>query len=871
MAEYPLLIFPEPARAERAKRHGGGGKLRKPDHQQQTKRLSPQFNRLQEAMNNRRIALQDNPIGIQPEQVLVLETVGSIDDFFKAVRKIDGLEWLAEIETDEILPEHGFQDETNPDKKLSGRFFMVMTDQLALQQMISLFNKWQKNRNAKFDRGLAKWRNAFNHLKEIRTWNARDRILETGVIEDWEERLKFNQEQEDIPFEAELWFRGNPSRRRKSDDYLSDIIRNFNGKIVQQCIIPEINYHGILGTIPHNRAQEIFSRISQSIDEARHIKLFQCDEIMYIRPTGQCAVPIPEDAGTDIYTHQETQHHETPTGDPVVALFDGLPLTGHQLLDNRVILDDPDGYESSYQANQRSHGTHMASLICHGDLNERNKPIQRPLYVRPIMKPIPWFNNQSKESIPEDVLPIDLIHRCVRRLYETEDDQQPVAPNIRAINLSIGDPRRPFYREMSPLARLLDWLSYKYNVLFLVSAGNHTHDIESEIPKDHFSTLTPEQREKHIIQKIAKDTRNRRLLSPAETVNGLTIGASHDDASTNLPANLWNPFTKSELPNAVSAHGPGYRRSIKPDLLLQGGRVFLSEKLGSVHNKTTLTVPPDYPRPPGQCVADTGTPGVLNNTRHSTGTSNATALASRSASLMYEIIEQLRADAPTRLLPEYDAVLLKTLLVHGADWSDAFQVYKSVLSNNQNRGNFKDYVGCFLGYGLADIDKATVCTGQRATVLGVGKLNDGEAHEYSLPLPPSLSAKAENRRLVITLSWFTPTSRNNQKYRVAHLWFDPKRDNVIASDRMQADYTTVLRGTVQHEVLEGNKAQPFQDGDNLIIKINCRSDAGDITNPIPYALAVTLQVKEGINIPIYQEIRERIQIPVPVHYSPLTS
>ena len=869
MAEYPLLIFPEPSHAERAKRSSRGGKLHIPDHQRQAKRLSPQFNRLQEAMNNRRIALQDNPIGIEPEKVLVLETVGSIDDFFKAVRKIDGLEWLAEIETDEILPEHGFQDETNPDKKLIGRFFMVMTDQLALQQMISLFNKWQKNRNVTFDRGLAKWKDAFNHLKEIRTWNARDRIQETGVIEDWEERLKFNQEQEDIPFEAELWFRTRLGRQQQADAYIRGVIQNLGGKVMKPCIIPEIAYHGILATIPRDRAQETVSYLKQSSEAAQYIQnpLFMCDQIMYIRPTGQCAVPIPEDAGTDIYTHRETQHHEMPTGNPVVALFDGLPLTGHQLLDNRIIPDDPDGYESSYQANQRSHGTHMASLICHGDLNERNKPIQRPLYVRPIMKPIRGFNNQFKEAIPDDVLLTDLIHRCVRRLYETENDQQPVAPNIRAINLSIGDPRRLFYREMSPLARLLDWLSYKYNVLFLVSAGNHTHDIESEIPKDHFSTLTPEQREKHIIQTIAEDTRNRRLLSPAETVNGLTIGASHGDASTNLPANLLNPFTKSELPNAVSAHGPGYRRSIKPDIFLPGGQVFLNEKLGSVHNKTTLTVPPDYPRPPGQCVADPGKLGVLSDTRHSTGTSNATAIASRSASLIYEIIEQLRADAPTRLTSEYDAVLLKTLLVHGSDWSDAFQVYESALRTKQNGRNFKDYVGRFLGYGLADIDKATVCTDQRATVLGVGKLNNGEAHEYSLPLPPSLSAKAENRRLVITLSWFTPISSDNQKYRVAYLWFDTKKedkDNVIASDRMQAGYRTVLRGTVQHEVLEGDKAQPFQDGDDLMIKINCRSDAGDITKPIPYALAVTLQVKEGIDIPIYQEIRERIQIPVPV-------
>ena len=30
---------------------------------------------------------------------------------------------------------------------------------------------------------------------------------------------------------------------------------------------------------------------------------------------------------------------------------------------------------------------------------------------------------------------------------------------------------------MSPLARLIDWLSVEYNVLFIVSAGNHASNI----------------------------------------------------------------------------------------------------------------------------------------------------------------------------------------------------------------------------------------------------------------------------------------------------------------------------------------------------------------------------------------------------------
>ena len=40
-------------------------------------------------------------------------------------------------------------------------------------------------------------------------------------------------------------------------------------------------------------------------------------------------------------------------------------------------------------------------------------------------------------------LPVDLIHRAVRRLYEPEGGQPPVAPQVRVINLSVCDEARP--------------------------------------------------------------------------------------------------------------------------------------------------------------------------------------------------------------------------------------------------------------------------------------------------------------------------------------------------------------------------------------------------------------------------------------------
>lgn len=132
--DYPLLVFPDPVPADRAKRTSGGGKLRRPDPAVQAQRLVPQFQRLQEAMENRRLALQDNPLGLLPEQVLVLETISSIENFIRAVEKIPGLEWLAEYELDDIAPEYGFEDEDNPDTQLKGQLFLVMTEMLPARE-----------------------------------------------------------------------------------------------------------------------------------------------------------------------------------------------------------------------------------------------------------------------------------------------------------------------------------------------------------------------------------------------------------------------------------------------------------------------------------------------------------------------------------------------------------------------------------------------------------------------------------------------------------------------------------------------------------------------------------------------------------------
>jgi len=449
MAEHPLLVFPEPVRAKKARRYGGGRPPRIPDAQRQSDRLAPQFQRLQQAMDRQRIALQDNSFGLQPEQALVLETIGSVDRFINAIKRVPGLEWLGELELEDIAPEYGFKDEKEPQKQLKGQLYLVMTDQRALKELTSLFDDWP---NKKFPHNLAPWKHAFAHLHTIRPWDAEDRIRDTGIVEDWKERIAHGQEV--VPFEVELWFRENLNRRRQAETYLGNVVDSIGGEIVQQCVIPQIAYHGILGRI---QIDELSALLSQ-MERLRDFRLLQCEDIMHVRPVGQCSIRVPDDLSETEALGEESQL-DLPQGEPLIAMFDGLPLTGHSLLNDRLIVDDPDGYESTYQAKERVHGTAMASLICHGDLKEGGRPLTKPVYVRPIMQPRRSFDRKFIEAIPDGVLPVDLVHRAVRRLYESEGGEPPVAPSVRVINLSVCDRSRPFDRGMSSWARLLDWLS----------------------------------------------------------------------------------------------------------------------------------------------------------------------------------------------------------------------------------------------------------------------------------------------------------------------------------------------------------------------------------------------------------------------------
>lgn len=859
MPNKPLLIFPTPTISGRQKKKTPPPSFHHPTSDRQRERLVPKFENIGRAFDARRAELLTQPTGAIPEQVLVLETVGTIDDFMTAVRSIPGMEWLGEWDEEDIPPDEDFySDEEHREKLLSGRLYLVMTNQSAISELLSMWDRYKADPAAALPHRRAKWKKMFQLLREVRPWGPEDRLLDTGILHDW--KIRVAKGFEAVRFETELWYKENEATRNQSAEVIRRLLNDKGGILIKQTIIQEIRYHGILAELPASAIREI-------IDNP-NTQLVRCDQVMFFRPSGQAAVGIPQDEplpGTGM------PEAPGPSDSPLIALLDGLPLENHELLAGRLIIDDPDNWGREYPPHERFHGTAMASLIIHDELDSGQAPLNTPVYVRPILKPDSrdWRDTRV-ESVPEDELPVDLVHRAVKRMMEGERGEPPVAPTVKIVNLSVCDPSRPLVTYLSPWARLLDWLSWRYNLLFVVSVGNQVEDIELSTERQELRNLGVQELEAEVIRSIARNYMLRRIFSPSEAINAISIAGSNEDlAPAREISPLISPLSSAAMPSPINSLGLGFRRSIKPDVVYRGGKQLFLEKLGNTHEKATLEMSTSS-LSPGQRAASPGIrAGDLSATRYSRGTSNAAALTSRFTAQLYAVLDSLRrANTPETIDERYIPVLLKALTVHSASWGEAREVLDNLLRPLSQRGKIKENMSRFLGYGHIMPDRVYSCTDQRATLIGFGSIGHDEGHRYSVPLPSSLSGQRTWRRLTITLAWLTPINSSHRAYRRAALWFDPPKDE-LQVDRAESDWHAVKRGTVQHEILEGEKASAFVEDQALEILINCRADAGDLTDAVPYAIVATLEVAEGIEIPIYDEIQTRIRAAVPIRPTPI--
>lgn len=809
------------------KRRGGSGRVRFTDPEERSRRIDARFDEAMAAMGDQ-VQISDSIYTADPQLVLVFEALDEQIDLTEIASKL-GIEILVEAEST-ISPTEEFQLKSDKARNpfITSCLHAVCANQTAFDELLSLWRAWRTTQGLPY--GYSKLRDLFSQLKDVRPWGPQDRLKAI----DWDEYFAGLIDDRPHNIEIELWYRRSEQKRHESQQEVTALVEKAGGQVTSVAIVDQIGYHGLKCTVPTQMLRDLASGNHDAV------RLVRSTSVMYLRVSGQAlpAVGPPADIHGPIDAAM-------PSGDPVLCLLDGAPAANHPLLRGRVEIYDPDDLLERATVDELKHGTWMSSVAVWGDRGADEVPATRPVLVRPILTPSDETKDRIEELPVEELVP-DMMWRAFRELFDGTKTQPPAAQTIAVVNLSVGDPASPFETILSSWARMVDWLSYHYGVLVIVSAGNHRKLVLSPSSAAEVAGLKGEERRRAILEALTRQQNKRRLLAPAESVNAVSVGAIHADASAVDPQGYAiDPTDGLPAISPISAIGSGYRRSVKPDLVANGGRVFFRD--GSTAQETVafagLTA-----LGPGIRVA---TPSQFQET-HISGTSPAAALIARRAARLYDVVTEITAGVP--LTRRQRASAVKALLVHGTESPDHSQ-YDPLLRET-----------CF-GNGAATRDFADGCATNEAVVLFIGSIGANEEQELLFPLPDGLNV-LEAKRIDATLAWLTPVNWRHRQYRKAVLSF-VKPEGAIPKlgtpTGLSSDATTRGATTVQRQSWELRSTFASGQGSNMKVRVKCYEQAGGLNGErVDFAVALSLWVAPTLNVDVYNQVRTQVRARVSI-------
>lgn len=281
---------------------------------------------------------------------------------------------------------------------------------------------------------------------------------------------------------------------------------------------------------------------------------------------------------------------------PVVVVVDSGVSSSNEILNEYIV-----GHESTVAPNYQNtdHGTFVAGLICFGkDLNPTLPELDNyncrifDLQVLP--------NTDPKKGLIDSLLESEFLLTLENALIRHANE-------YKVWNLSLSTNAICSIEEFSAFAEELDNLQEKYEVSFVISAGNY-----NKIPLLNYP-------------RSLQQLEDGRITSPADSILAISVGAiSHVDLSPEGP--------KINQPSAFSRHGPGPNYIIKPDLIHFGGSCSIDfKKKYGIHSLTS------------------------NGEADNLGTSFSAPLVSRTLAQIYY-----------QITPTPSPTLAKALLVHHA-------------------------------------------------------------------------------------------------------------------------------------------------------------------------------------------------------------
>lgn len=418
---------------------------------------------------------------------------------------------------------------------------------------------------------------------------------------------------------------------------------------------------------------------------------------------------------------------------PKICIIDSGILEGHRML--APAIDSlmsacflPHETDSTDKVRGGGHGTRVAGAVLYPMEIPKSGTIQLPFWLQNA-RVLNEFN-----GMPRSIFPPLLLRKIIEKYYVTN--------NTRIFNHSIAG-FAPFrLQHMSSWAAEMDDLSYENDILFIQAAGNIIVDHNGPFRYGITQHLTAGRSYPNYLLEASC-----RMPSPAQSLQSITVGSI-------CHAEL-NEVDRSSLgevgsPSAFSATGLGIWGTIKPDVVEYGGTYVVDRG-----NPATFTSPaevcPELLR---------STPPAYGN--DAIGTSFATPKVTHLAGMLQKI------------LPEEPTLLYRALIAQSARWPQ-WALNKPI---NERKNVIKH-----MGYGIPDIERATLNSPYRVTLFTSGSIGifAKEAHVYEIPIPDTIRSVGEEYDILIevTLSYTAKPRRTRKKLRgYLSTWLDWKTSNI---------------------------------------------------------------------------------------------
>ena len=532
-----------------------------------------------------------------------------------------------------------------------------------------------------------------------------------------------------------------------------------------------------------------------------------------------------------------------------VCILDSGVNANHPLL-RPAIAESASFVDEEGEMDLAGHGTAVAGVALYGDVEACNEGnFWRPqfwIYNGKVMKRCPQTGNAvyNEHSLEASLT------RAVEYFVEL---------GCRIFNLSLGNSNAPYDgMHVRGLAYILDVLSRKHNILFVVSTGNFCGSEEPAIPVNSWRDEYPE----YLLAEQSS------IIDPAPAMSVLTVGslAKHNATVDTLRfPEIYQLSPASEnQPSPFTRHGPSVKGAFKPDLVAPGGNLACPMRIAG-----------------GQWRQVEKGLGVLTFNHEFVGNTIFKEVSGTSLAAPY--ITHLAG----RLLNEYpdsSANLLRAMLVNQAylpnevittfseDFRNAYKKDKSTLHRCVARE--------VAGYGAVDEGDLFRSSDNTVVLLSEQTIGKDASQFFELPLPPDfLRAKRSTRELTVTLAYSPAVRTTRIEYLATQISFrlvkgasldevqrhfnkvnkaDAETRNDDATGNRDISAQQRGRGTVQSSRWTFQQRNPNEKWFVVVIRQDKEWSHPDVLEDEPYALVVTVADRDNENAQLYTQIQALI-------------